>query len=115
MKWIWLPWTNSFERLTVHLSFNKEGHHEFLLLIEYLKDLLGDPSKTEIEFENESFTEGRYEWENGAVKIGVSGFDMHGARYRFDLGLIKNKNEECLNKTSEKHRENGLTEEELGK
>lgn len=93
MKWMDLPWTNSFERLSGHLGFGKDGHDNFLLLIEHLKELLGEPTKTDIEFENENFTEGSYEWENGEVKIRVSGFDMHGLRYLFEIGLIKNRNE----------------------
>ena len=115
MKWMWLPWTNSFERLSGHLGFGKDGHHNFLLLIEHLKKLLGDPSKVDIEIENENFTEGSYEWANGEVKIRVSGFDMHGSRYRFDIGLIKNRNEEYFKKTIEELKAGGLTDEELGK
>ena len=115
MKWMWLPWTNGFERVTEFLGFGKEGHINFLLLISHLKDLFGDPTKIEIEFENEDFTEGSYEWENGEVKIRVSGFDMHGARYTLNIGLSKNRNEEYFNKTIEKLKASGLTEEELGK
>ena len=115
MKWMWLPWTNGFERVTAFLGFSKDGHHNFLSLISHLKDLLGDPTKIDIEFENEYFTEGSYEWENGEIKIRVSGLDMHGARYIFDIGLIKDRNEEYFNKTIEKLKANGLTEEELVK
>lgn len=115
MKWIWLPWTNPFERITAHLGFGKDGHQNFVLLIEHLKELLGEPSKTEIEFENENFTEGSYEWQNGGVKILVYGFDMHGSRYRLDIGLVKNRNEESFNESIEKLKATGLTEEELGK
>lgn len=115
MKWMWLPWTNSFERLSGHLGFGKDGHYNFLLLIEHLKGLLGDPTKEDIEFENENFTEGSYEWENGEVKIRVYGFDIHGSRYGFDIGLIKNRNEEHFKKTIEELKAGGLTDEELGK
>lgn len=115
MKWIWLPWTNRVERITGFLVFDKGGHDNFLHLISHLKNLLGDPTKVEIEFENENHTEGSYEWENGEVKILVSGFDMHGPCYRLDIGLIKDRNEEYFNKTIEKLKARGLTEEELGK
>lgn len=115
MKWMWLPWTNSFERLSGHLGFGKDGHHNFQLLIEHLKELLGDPTKADIEFENENFTEGSYEWENGEVKIRVAGFDLHGSRYRLEIGLIKNRNEEYLKNIIEELKAGGLTDEELGK
>ncbi len=115
MKWMWLPWTNAFERVTAHLGFGKDGHQNFLQLIDHLKNLLGTPTKTEIEFENENFTEGSYEWTYGEVKIRVSGFDMHGARYQFRIGLIQDSNEEFSKNTFENLKANELTEEELGK
>lgn len=115
MKWIWLPWTNNFERVIEFIGFGKDGHNDFLRLVSHLKDLLGEPTKTEIEYENENFTEGSYEWENGEVKIRVSGFDMHGARYNLAIGLIRDKNEEYFNKIIEKLKASGLTDEELGK
>lgn len=115
MKWIWLPWTNAIERVTVNLGFGKDGHHNFLLLIEHIKNLLGAPTKIEIEFENENFTDGCYEWTNGAVIIRVSAFDMHGARYEFDIGLIENSYDKYLDQSFENLKAYGLTEEELGK
>lgn len=115
MKWIWLPWADSFERLTGHLGFGIEGHKKFIFLVEHLNGLLGDPALAKIEYENENFTFGSFEWVNGVVKIRVSGFDLHGARYQFEIGLVKNKNEEYFNKKIEELRESGLTEEELGK
>lgn len=115
MKWINLPWTNSFERLSVLLGFGKDGHDNFLSLIEHLRELLGEPTKTDIEFENENLTEGCYLWQNGEVKIMVYGFDMHGSRYHFEIGLLKNKNEEYFEKTIEELKASGLTDEELGK
>lgn len=115
MKWMNLPWTNSFERLSGVLGFGKVGHDNFLLLIEHLKELLGEPTKTEIEFENKNLTEGSYEWENREVKIKVYGFEMHCSRYCFDIGLIENRNEEYFEKTIEKLKASGLTDEELGK
>lgn len=88
MKWMWIPGSKPFERITAHLGFGKNGHLIFLSLLKHLSNLLGDPTKIEIEYENENFTEGRYEWQNGKIQISVSGFDMHGARYRFEIGLI---------------------------
>lgn len=115
MKWDYLPWSNPFERVTSNLGYGKDGHHNFLLLIEHLKNLLGNPTKTDIEFESENFTEGSYEWKNGEVQIMVSGFDMHGSRYQLSIGLVRDRNEEHLNKIIENIKARGFTEEELGK
>ena len=115
MMWMYLPWTNSFERITVNLGFGKDGHQIFLQLINHLRNILGEPTNTEIEYENENFTEGSYEWENNGVKINVHGFDMHGARYHLNIGLVRNSNEEYLDNAIEELKVSGLTEEELGK
>ena len=92
MKWIFIPWTNGFERVSEFLGFGKDGHIKFLNLVSHLTATFGEATNIEIEEENENFTEGSYEWKHGHVIIRVSGFDMHGSRYKLIIGLIQNKN-----------------------
>ncbi|MFD0990755.1 hypothetical protein ACFQ1R_11655 [Mariniflexile jejuense] len=95
--WIFLPWSNPFERVTELLGFGIDGYEKSIKLKNHFKEVLGEPTLTDIEFENENFFEGNYNWENRGVKIQINGFDMHGSRYFLNIGLTKNKNEEFLN------------------
>ncbi|WP_157805341.1 hypothetical protein [Confluentibacter citreus] len=94
--WIFLPWTNPFERVTELLGFGIDGYKKSQTLINHLELILGKPTLIDIEFKNEKFFEGSYKWQNNGVKIEIIGFDMHGSRYLLNIGLVKNKNEEFL-------------------
>jgi hypothetical protein len=93
MMWIYLPWTNPFERISENLGYGIDGYKRFQETFKHLSDLLGEPTKEKIEFEDKTFFEGSYEWTRGNVSIRILGFDMHGSRYMMKVGLNSSRND----------------------
>lgn len=114
MMWMSLPWTNPFREIEERIGQDSEGEKRFHELISYFTDLLGEPTKIEIEKWG-NIDLGEVIWINGMIRIKLIGFEMHNARYLLNIGLIENKNQEYFDKVIEDMKVRGFTEEELGK
>ena len=49
MKWMWLPWTNPITEITENIGHDFDGMERFHFLKEYITNLLGEPTKIELE------------------------------------------------------------------
>lgn len=114
MKWIYLPWTNPMTSISENIGSDFEGNKNFIGLKEKITDLLGEPSKVDLE-KFGSFDLGVVTWINGRVRISLVGIEHFNCRYSLTIGLTEDKNEEYLRESIEKMKASGLTEEELGK
>lgn len=114
MMWMYLPRTNPFREITERIGHDYEGEKRFHELTNYFRDLLGEPTKIEIEKWGK-IDLGEVTWINGRVRVNLIGFEMHNVRYHLNIGLIENKNEEYFDKLIDDLKARGLTEEELGK
>ncbi|HRO75944.1 MAG TPA: hypothetical protein PLP27_07340 [Crocinitomicaceae bacterium] len=114
MKWMWLPWTNPITEISENIGHDFDGMTKFHYLKDYITNLLGEPTTTELE-KFGSFDLGEIQWKNGLVKLTLVGIEHFNCRYSFSIGLIRDKNEEYLNETIEELKATGLTDEELGK
>ena len=114
MKWTWLPWTNPIAEISENIGHDFDGMKKFHYLKDYITNLLGEPTTTELE-KFGSFDLGEIQWQNGLVKLTLVGIEHFNCRYSFSIGLLRNRNEEHLNKTIEEIKTSRLTNEELGK
>ena len=114
MKWMWLPWTNPITEISENIGNDFDGMKKFHYLKYYITNLLGDPTKTELE-KFGSFDLGVIQWQNGLVKLTLVGIEHFNCRYSFSIGLIRDRNEEHLYKTIEELKASGLTDEEFEK
>ena len=89
MKWMWLPWTNPITEITENIGHDFDGMERFHFLKEYITNLLGEPTKIELETFG-AFELGEITWENGLVKLSIAGIEHFNCRYSFSIGLIKN-------------------------
>jgi hypothetical protein len=114
MMWIYLPWTNPLTKISENIGTDSKGNKNFLDLRDRITDLLGEPTNVDLE-KFGSFDLGIIEWTNRRVKISLVGIEHFNCRYSLHIGLTEDKNAEYLNKSIEKMKAQGLTEEELGK
>lgn len=114
MMWMYLPWTNPLTEISEKIGTDYEGNKNFLDLKDRITNLLGKPTKVDLE-KFGSFDIGVIEWVNKKVKISLVGIEMFNCRYSLNIGLIQDKNEDYLNQTIENLQAQGLSEEDLGK
>ena len=114
MMWMYLPWTNPLTEISEKIGTDFKGNKNFLDLRDRITDLLGKPTKVDLE-KFGSFDLGVIEWTNGRVKISLVGIEHFNCRYSLHIGLTEDKNEEYLNESIERMKAQGLTDEELGK
>lgn len=114
MMWMYLPWINPMTEISEKIGTDSKGNRNFLDLRERITELLGEPTKIELE-KFGSLDLGLVEWTNDRVKISIVGIEIFNCRYSLNIGLTKNRNEDYLNESIEKLKSQGLTEEELGK
>jgi len=95
MMWIYLPWTNPMTKISENIGTDFEGNKNFLGLRERITDLLGEPTKVDLE-KFGSFDLGVIKWINGSVQISLVGIEHFNCRYSMTIGLIEDKNEEYL-------------------
>ncbi len=114
MKWVYLPWSNPITEISENIGHDFEGMKKFHYLNEYITNLLGEPTKIELE-KFGSFDLGEIQWQNGLIKLSLVGIEHFNCRYSFSIGLLRDRNEEYLDKAIEDLKASGLSEEELGK
>jgi len=114
MKYEWLPWTNPITEISENIGHDFEGMKKFHYLKEYLTNLLGEPTNSELE-KFGSFDLGVIQWQNELVRLTLTGIEHFNCRYSFSIGLLRDRNEEYSKKIIEDMKASGLTEEELGK
>lgn len=118
MMWMGLPWTNPITSISEKLGTDFQGNKKFLELKEKITDLLGEPTQVDLG-KFGSFYLGVIEWINGRATISLVGIEHFNCRYSMNIGLVEDKNRKYMNekieKTIERLKAQGLTEEELGK
>ncbi|MCG3164247.1 MAG: hypothetical protein POELPBGB_00001 [Bacteroidia bacterium] len=114
IKWTWLPWTNPMTVISENIGHDFEGMKKFHYLNDYITNLLGDPTKIDLE-KFASYDIGIIQWQNDLVKLTLVGIEHFNFRYNFSIGLVKDKNEEYNNKTIVDLKTSEMTDEELGK
>lgn len=112
--WVYLPWTYPVSQISENLGHDFEGNKNFLYLKDYFTELLGEPTKIELE-KFGSFDLGEIRWENGKTRISLVGVEIFSCRYSLTIGLIRDRHQEYLDQAIERLKARGLTEEELGK
>jgi hypothetical protein len=118
MKYVFWLWHYPITEITENIGYDEEGMKRFHHLKNHIIDLLGEPTKTDLEkFGN--FDLGGIEWVNNKVKISLVGVEVFNCRYSLNIGLVEDKNriyeEEQFEKLKAKLFAQGLTEEDLGK
>ncbi|MFN0176451.1 MAG: hypothetical protein ACKVU0_17560 [Saprospiraceae bacterium] len=91
MKWIFVKNSKPFSEIEDWLGFDYEGNEKFLLLKDKLTDLLGEPTKIEMD-KFGVFDVGSVEWTNQKVRIRLSGIEQFACKYRLYIGLTENPN-----------------------
>lgn len=112
--WCYLPWKNPMTEISENIGADSNGNNKFIELKEKITDLLGEPTKIELE-KFGSFDLGVIQWNKGKIQISLIGIEHFNCRYSLKIGLIEDENEEYFNKSIDNLKAQGLTEEELGK
>jgi hypothetical protein len=85
LKWAWKE-QDILTKVDENLGFDEEGERKFNYLKNYLTDLLGKPSKIEIEKFGD-LDIGEVHWEYGLVSVYIIGIEHFNCRYSFHIGL----------------------------
>ncbi|MBI3233975.1 MAG: hypothetical protein HYZ42_08020 [Bacteroidetes bacterium] len=88
MKWVFVDTYKPIIEITESIGTDFEGMENFYYLKDYVTNLLGDPTKVELE-KFGSLDIGSIEWYNGAVLIRLSGIEIFNCRYSFSIGHIR--------------------------
>jgi hypothetical protein len=114
MKWSTQPWSSTFDKFSENLGQDEAGFGRFKDRTKYLTELLGEPTKKELE-KFGSFDLGDVTWRNGAVEISLVGIEIFSCRYSLNVGLMDNSHDRDQKKAMDDLRAQGWTEEDFGK
>jgi len=85
LKWNWKE-QEVITKIDENLGFDEEGEKKFNYLKVHLTDLLGKPSKMEIE-KFGALDIGEVHWEYGLISVYIIGIEHFNCRYSFHIGL----------------------------
>ncbi|HEY4323394.1 MAG TPA: hypothetical protein VGN20_05390 [Mucilaginibacter sp.] len=88
LKWMWKE-QNAVIKIDENLGFDEEGERKFNYLKTYLTDLLGKPSKMDIQ-KFGALDIGEIHWEYGIVSVYIIGIEHFNCRYSLHIGLTTN-------------------------
>ncbi len=89
MRWLWKE-TESMTKIDENLGFDEQGERKFNYLKSYLTELLGEPSKIELE-KFGPLDIGEVYWESGIVSVYIIGIEHFNCRYSFHISLTNSR------------------------
>lgn len=84
--WKFKPADDPIKRISEQLGQDAAGQQKFTYLQNYLTNLLGEPTKTDLRKFGEYDT-GEISWENGLISILLVGIEHINLRYTFSIGI----------------------------
>lgn len=87
MKWGHHRWNLPMAQIRENLGFDHEGYGKFQTLRKKFTDLLGDPTRVDLE-DTHSTEIGSIVWENDLAHITLMGINHFVYRYSLQIGLI---------------------------
>jgi hypothetical protein len=90
-KWVWLSWKTPVSEISENIGHDLDGNKKFLYMKEYITQLLGEPTKIELE-KFGTFDLGVIQWQNGSVRLTLTAIEHFNCRYSFSIGLINDLN-----------------------
>ena len=87
LQWKDQPDNSSFNRIEENLGTDEDGNKRFLDCINHLTNLLGPPTKSELN-KFDIYDLGVVAWTTGKVEISVVGVEMFNCRYGLSIELM---------------------------